>query len=129
MAKLVRYVAIAACVLVMLGFAGFVSDELSYGSQTQQAKLAEDLNAPTLSAAGERKRARAHGEVREVIDDANDVLLTPFAGIVHSSDIWVKRGVPTLLALLVYGLLVALIANSLPKPRPHGGDWREAHHT
>ena len=127
MVKLLHYAIIAACVLVVLGFAGFVTDEMRYGSQTQQSKLAEELNDPTAGPATKAKRAREHTKVRETIDDANDVLLSPFTSLVESShSIWVKRGVPTLLALLAYGLLLALIANSLPKPKPHGGDWRTA---
>jgi hypothetical protein len=126
MAKLIHWVAIAACVVVVLGFAGFAADEMRFGSETQQAKLAEDLNTPSPSTTDEQKRAREHTKAREVIDDANDVLLAPFSDLVHSKNIWVTRGVPTLLALLTYGLLVLLVANSLPKAKPQGGDWRAA---
>ena len=126
MAKLIHYAVIAACVLVVLGFAGFASDEMRHGSETQQSKLSNELNDPTAGSATEAKRAKEHTAVREAIDDANDVLLAPFTGIVDSKNIWVKRGLPSLFALIAYGLLVALIANSLPKPKAHGGDWRTA---
>jgi hypothetical protein len=126
-AKIVHWLAILACVLVALGFVCFAVDELRYGSETQQAKLAEDLNDPSAGATTERKRERERSTAREAIDDANDVLLTPFADVVDSESTWVNRGVPTLLALLTYGLLALLIANSLPKPKTHsGGDWRTA---
>jgi hypothetical protein len=125
-ARLIHYAAIAACVLVVAGFAAFVSDQMRYGSQTQQAKLANELNDPAASDTVKAKRAREHTRVREAIDKVNDVLLAPFTGIVDSGGIWVKRGVPTLLALLAYGLIAGLIANSLPKPKAHGGDWRGA---
>src|SRR4051794_5865817 len=127
MAKLIHWLAIGACVLVAVGFIGFATDEMRYGSETQQAKLADDFNDPTRGPDTERKREREHSQARELVDDANDVLLAPFSGIVDSHSLWVNRGVPTLLALLTYGLLVLLIANSLPKPKPHsGGDWRAA---
>jgi hypothetical protein len=127
MAKLVHWLAIAACVVVALGFAGFATDEMRFASNTQQAKLANDFNDPARGPATERKREREHSKPRELVDDANDILLAPFSGIVDSDSLWVKRGVPTLLALLTYGLLVLLIANSLPKPKAHsGGDWRTA---
>jgi hypothetical protein len=128
MARLLHYLVIAACALVILGFVGFAADEMRYGSETQQAKLSDELNDPTAGGVTEAKRAREHSKAREALDDTNDVLLAPFTPIVDSSEsIWVKRGVPTLLALLAYGLLVALIANSLPKPKAHsGGDWRTA---
>jgi hypothetical protein len=126
MAKLVRWVAVAACVLVALGFVGFASDELRFASDTQQAKLADDVNDPARGPATERRREREHSPVREAIDDANDVLLAPFSSIVDSNSLWLNRGVPTLLALLTYGLLILLIANSMPRPKTHSGDWRTA---
>ncbi|HEY1359357.1 MAG TPA: hypothetical protein VGF21_13735 [Thermoleophilaceae bacterium] len=128
MAKLIHWLAIAACVVVVLGFAGFAADEMRYASNTQQAKLADDFNDPTRGPATERRREKEHSQARELVDDANDILLAPFSGIVEGSgSVWVKRGVPTLLALLTYGLLLLLIANSLPKPKAQsGGDWRTA---
>jgi hypothetical protein len=126
MARLIHTLAIVACVIVGLGFLTFTADELRHGSETQQAKLATELNTPAPSDTEERQREREHGPVREAIDDANDVLLAPFSRLVDSGNIWVERGVPTLLALLAYGLILLVIANSLPKPKPHSGDWRAA---
>ena len=34
------------------------------------------------------------------------------------------HGVPTLLALLLYGLCLGMLANMLPKERETHGDWR-----
>jgi hypothetical protein len=49
--------------------------------------------------------------VREAIDDADDVLVTPFAPLTEgSSSSWVRRGIPTLLALVVYGFGLAFLA-------------------
>ena len=59
--------------------------------------------------------------MREAIDDANDLLLQPFSGLVNSPSNWVMHGVPALLALLVYGLGLGLLANSLPKTAPRRG--------
>ena len=56
----------------------------------------------------------------------NDVLLGPFTNLVDSGDVWVARGVPTLLALLLYGGGLGFLANMLPKQRAHGADWRGA---
>ena len=59
----------------------------------------------------ERARERAHNSVREAIDDADDILVAPFAPVTHSSSSsWVRRGMPTLLALLVYGFGLAFLA-------------------
>ena len=109
-----------------LGFLAFASDQLSQGSQTQVQKLGEETSSPAAGPTAERTRERRHGAVRELIDDANDVLLAPFAGVVDSREAWVRRGVPTVLALLVYGLGLSLVANYLPKPRRRVRDWRSA---
>jgi hypothetical protein len=136
MGTLIRWIAIVCSVLVVLGFAAFAVDEIDKGSKEQQRALARDLsdlsakNAaignPDPSPPEERARERAHGQVRETIDDANDVLLTPFAGLVDSNNAWVNHGVPSLLALLLYGVGLGMLANMWPKHRAHGGDWRTA---
>jgi len=133
MGSLVRLVAILCSGIVLLGFAFFATDELDRGSQTQQAKLDSELRgalddpapiAPTPDQ--EAARERVNGTAREWVDDANDVLLGPFTGIVDSTDRWVTHGVPAVLALLLYGLCLGMLANMLPKQREHVGDWRSA---
>jgi hypothetical protein len=105
----------------------FAVDEADKGSQTQQQKLESELGSgPAPSAEGEAARERHHGAFREAVDDANDVLLTPFADVIDSDSAWVNHGIPALLALLVYGLGLGLLANMLPKQRAHGSDWRAA---
>jgi hypothetical protein len=128
MASLLRLVAVAISALVVLGFAAFAWEELERGSRAQQEKLASGASEPAPAARGERQRERAHGPVREAIDDANDVLLDPFAGIVDSNSPWVTRGVPSLLALAVFGFGLGMLANFRPK-RSSGGDWRDSDST
>src|SRR3954452_373077 len=101
MGSLVRLVAIASSGLVLLGFAYFATDEMSRGSQNQQNALTAELAAQpdpapvAPSPDEEAARERANGTVREAIDDANDLLIGPFAGLVESSDNrWVRHGVP-----------------------------------
>jgi hypothetical protein len=133
MGSFIRLVAIVASGIVMLGFAYFATDELARGSQNQQNLLDKELKgaeydpapiAPTPDQEAERQRV--NGSFREVVDDANDVLLGPFTGIVDSEDRWVTHGLPALLALLLYGLCLGTLANMLPKEREHGADWRAA---
>jgi hypothetical protein len=135
MGAFIRFIAIAASVIVAIGFLAFAVDEIDRGSKEQQRSLSNSLRdleqgasiaAPDPTPAEERARERAHGPVREAIDDANDVLLAPFASFIDSSNNWVQHGVPSLLALLVYGLGLGMLANMLPKGRAHGGDWRTA---
>jgi hypothetical protein len=126
MATLIRLVAVTASVLVVLGFFGFVSDEAGQGSKTQLERLGKELGEPAPSPTTERERERKHGEVREKIDDANDILLAPFSAVVDGQGIWVQRIVTTLLALLAYGLGLALLANFLPGRSTRSRDWRTA---
>jgi hypothetical protein len=63
--------------------------------------------------ATERQRESHHTKARETIDDVNDVILRPFAASLSSDNVWVKRGVPTLLGLLVYGLLLLYVARMI----------------
>jgi hypothetical protein len=134
MGSLVRLVAILASGLVLLGFAYFATDEMSRGSQTQQNELARQLSstaedsAPVAPTPGqEAEREKLNGPLREFVEDANDLLLGPFTGLVEdSTDRWVTHGVPALLALLLYGVGLGMLANMLPKEREHGADWRTA---
>jgi hypothetical protein len=132
MGSFVRLVAILASGIVLLGFAFFAVDEMDRGSKTQQNLLDREVKgaqydpAPIAPTPGEEAaREKVNGSLHEVVDDANDVLLGPFTGIVDSSsDRWVIHGVPTLLALLLYGFCLGTLANMLPKERETGGDWR-----
>jgi hypothetical protein len=133
MGSAIRLLAILTSGIVLLGFAFFAIDEMNRGSQNQQNALESELRAeadnPTVIAPSPREemlREQRNGDFRELIDDANDVLLKPFAHVADSDNVWVQNGVPTLLGLLLYGLLLGLLANMLPKQREHRGDWRTA---
>jgi hypothetical protein len=133
MGTVVRLIAIACSGLILLGFAYFATDEMSRGSQNQQNALASELSGtadpPPVAPSPdqEAERERLNGGFRELIEDTNDVLLGPFAGLVESADnTWVTHGVPALLGLLLYGFCLGMLANMLPKHREHGADWRTA---
>jgi hypothetical protein len=133
MGTVIRLIAIVTAGIVLLGFAFFVVDQLNQGSKTQQNAVDSGLNpgggtvAPIApSAAQEAARQARHGKVREVVDDANDVLLGPIASLIKSDNAWVDHGVPALLGLLIYGFGLGFVANLFPKQRSHGGDWRTA---
>ena len=133
MGSIIRIVAILCSVIVLLGFSFFAVDEMGRGSQNQQNALASELEGapdnPATIAPSPREellREQRNGDFRELIDDANDLLLAPFGNIVDSDNVWVLNGVPTILGLLLYGLVLGLLANMLPKQREHGHDWRTA---
>ena len=133
MGSFVRLIAIVCSGLVLLGFAYFATDEMSRGSQTQQnalgAELASEPNpAPVAPSPDEEAaRERVNGKFREAVEDANDVLIGPFANLVDGSGSrWVTHGIPAVLGLLLYGFCLGMLANMLPKSREHGADWRAA---
>ena len=105
--------------MVLASFAMFAIDQAQNGSKQQVAKVGAGLE-PTSSASNvnqanpspktERQREKMHGQVREAIDDADDFLVSPFTGIVEGGGRWANRGLPTLLALLVYGLGLGFLA-------------------
>ena len=133
MGSLIRLVAVVSSGLVLLAFAYFATDEMSRGSQNQQNALASELAgtadpAPVAPSPDEEaEREKLNGTFREYVEDANDVLVGPFVGLVESRDSrWVTHGVPALLGLVLYGFCLGMLANMLPKYREHGADWRTA---
>jgi hypothetical protein len=124
MGPLIRMASLASCLLVLIGFVMFAADEADRGSREQQSTITGRAQGPLPSTATEAQRERAHGTARELVDDANDVVLAPFNGIVDSGDAWVNRLVPAVLALLCWGFGLSLLANSLPGGATAQHDWR-----
>jgi hypothetical protein len=113
MEGLLRLVAVVTSAIVLVSFGLFAIDETRNASNNSVAAIAglEATRTADPSASEERAREKAHGKVHEAIDDADDVLVKPFASISDgSSSSWVRRAVPTLLALLVYGLGLSFLA-------------------
>jgi len=133
MGAIVRMLAFAATAVIALSFILFAVDEIDRGSKEQQRAVGEGTGNrveiaidPAPTADQESLREQEHSTAREAIDDANDILLQPFSGLISSESNWVIRGVPTLIGLLVYGFGLGLLANFLPKARDASADWRTA---
>ena len=111
--KPLRWAAIVCSILVISGWGLFAIDEARSASDQTAQEVAGQRAATQAdpSPREERARERAHGDVREGIDDANDVLLAPFAGITDSSNSkWTRRSIPALIALIVYGFGLGYLA-------------------
>jgi hypothetical protein len=111
--RVLRYAAVACSLLVIAGWGWFAVDQTSAASKTTQAEIAGDAASqdPSPDPDTERERERTNSRVHEWIDDANDVLLKPFANVADgSSSKWVRRSVPAILALIVYGLGFGILA-------------------
>ena len=105
-----RIVAVVLSLLVVAGFMLFALDDISRASNHSRERIA-GFEAPAPTPAAEQTREKRNARGRELIDDANDVLLRPFAGVAAgASSRWVQRGVPALLGLLAYGFLLGYLA-------------------
>ena len=132
--SLLRAASIVCTLIVLLSFAMFATDQASNGSKQTVATLGQEdgtpssqpastpqgnVNAPDPSPRTERAREKRHGQPRELIDDGNDILVSPFKSVVSGSkSIWAQRIVTTLLALLVFGFGLRMLAAWVPKLRP-----------
>jgi hypothetical protein len=131
--SLLRLASIACSLIVLLSFAMFATDEANHGSKQTVATLGEadgpagsrrapgpqdNINAPDPTARTEHAREKRHSSLREFVDDANDVLVTPFKGVVAGSkSIWAQRIVTTLLALLAFGVGLRMLSAWVPSLR------------
>jgi hypothetical protein len=107
-----RWLAIVLSLIVTAGLVLFALDDFDRASiDTRNRITGFTATSPSPAGERERERERRHGKARELIDDANDVLLEPFASITeNATSDWVRRGVPALLGLLVYGFLLGYLA-------------------
>src|SRR3954454_22394619 len=111
--RALRLAAVICSLLVVAGWGWFAIDETSAASKNTQAEIAGQAAArtPSPDPDQERARERVNWRVHEWVDDANDVLLRPFASVADSSSSkWVRRSVPAVLALIVYGFGLGLLA-------------------
>jgi hypothetical protein len=116
MIRILRVASIVLSIVVALGWGWFVADQAAAASEnTQQQILGEHAAAQVdPDPSDERLREKQHGKPHELVDDANDLLLRPFTGVVrNSTSDWTRRSVPALLALLTYGLGLATLARYL----------------
>jgi hypothetical protein len=114
--SVLRWASTIACAILVVSFVMFAVEKSRAGAKDQVNKVV-GISAPAPGPESERAREKEHGDVREAIDDANDVLVEPFAGVIDSGSIWAKRIVATLLALIVYGVILRILAGYLPGRR------------
>ena len=111
--RVLRFAAVACSLLVIAGWGWFAIDQTSAASKTTQEEIAGDAASqdPSPDPDTERERERTNSRVHEWVDDANDVLLKPFSPLAEdSASKWVRRSVPAVLALIVYGFGLGLLA-------------------
>jgi len=97
-----RTLAVLSSVFLLLSFALFTYDQV-YGASKRQVAMVNGVDL-TLPQPSHRRQPR------RFIDGVARTLLQPFAGTATSRTPWGERGVPTLVALLVYGVGLAFFA-------------------
>jgi hypothetical protein len=114
-----RYLSIIASLVVLASIGAFGIDQARSGSEASRAGITSTGYRATADPSGyarpspaqERVREQAHGDARELLDDADDLAVAPFAAVVSSSaSAWVRRGIPALIALFVYGFGLGYLA-------------------
>jgi hypothetical protein len=98
--------ALACSALVFASFALFARDQLAGASANQQSELA---SGATISP-GTLSTAHRVAQPRRFIDGAASALDSPFSSVVQTDSVWVSHGLPTILALLVYGVGLGYLA-------------------
>lgn len=112
-----RIASLVCIAALVVSFGAFASDEAGTGSKKTVARLAGasdevvarqapqvNVNAASPGPRAERVREQQHSTMRERLDDVNDELTGPFAGLVSPDSIWAQRIVAGLLALAVFGI-------------------------
>jgi hypothetical protein len=110
---------------VVVSFAAFASEEARHGSKETVARLdaaggpaarppaapprVANVNQPNPRPPVERLREQQHSSLRERVDDVNDFLVAPFAGLGGDS-IWASRVVQGMLAIAVFGLGLGFVS-------------------
>ena len=104
--RLLRLGAVAASLIVLASWALFAIDEskAATGRTAREVAGQKAAGVPAPTASQERARERAHSRVRETLDDANDILVSPFASLTDGMQgAWFPRTAAMLLALCIYG--------------------------
>ncbi|HET9013692.1 MAG TPA: hypothetical protein VFN38_17835 [Gemmatimonadaceae bacterium] len=115
-----RLVSLVATVVVVVSFGLYAIDQAREGSDQTLARLeggegskgdaGRNINQADPPPRIERARERRHSDARELVDDANDIVVKPFSGIADSGSIWAQRGVTALLAFLAFGVALRVLA-------------------
>ena len=126
-----RYIAITLGTIVALSFFLFAWEQTRKASDATSAAIAAGTAAAQVAPSPTQERAReaAHSAPREAIDDVNDILTMPFANLVSNFESgWARRGVSSLLALLLWGVGIGYLARySSGKAKVKRADHHEDH--
>ena len=104
--RVIRWASLVCCALVVMSFAMFARDQMAGASEHQQSELVAGSSTTPAPAAITHR----HSQPRRFIDGAAKTLTSPFSAVVKSCNPWVDEGLPTVLALLAYGIGLGYLA-------------------
>jgi hypothetical protein len=114
--KLLRFVSIGICLIVIASFATFAigQTKTASGHQSEALETPAEAAATNAAAAANAGHSTHHeSSVHKALDEASSELTSPFAGLVSGSSEWATRGGRLLLALAVYGFGLGYLARVL----------------
>lgn len=121
-ARLVRILSAALCLIAVGWFVGFAVEQSKNASAHQQAELngtgpqpaARPSGAGTTGAKANAASSAKKSGLREAVDKAFKTISAPFSGLTSGlSSAWTLHIVDTLLALLIYGFGLGYLARLL----------------
>ena len=104
--RTLRLASLVCCALIVMSFAMFARDQMAGASEHQQTELVAGANPTTAPVA----ITHTHSQPRRFIDETATTLTSPFSAVVKSSNPWVDHGLPTILALIAYGVGLGYLA-------------------
>jgi hypothetical protein len=115
LARLLRLVSIAICLIAVASFVTFAVDQTGSASSHQQAEVNEAAPAGTGTTGSSESKSGHKSALHEAVDKAFSTLSSPFSGVTSgSSSQWTIQIVDTLLVLIVYGFGLSFLARLLP---------------
>ncbi len=103
--RALHLISLLCCLFVTVSFVLFAHDQVAGASAHQTAEVAGPV-APGTTA----PHPAAKKQPRAFIDGVARTLRSPFDSIISSDNPWVDHGFPAVVALLVYGLGLGLVA-------------------
>jgi hypothetical protein len=98
---------VVCCVLVAASFVLFARDQMAGASKHQQREL---VSSAPIAPKRRPRHPKPEAQPRRFIDGAAHALSSPFDAIVQSDNEWVLHGIPTIFALVVYGVGLGYLA-------------------
>jgi hypothetical protein len=121
-ARTLSWFSTACCLIVIASFVVFVVNQSGAASRGQLRELGGSITPATANATpssahskdGSASASATESPLHKWLDNTAETLRSPFSSLTSSSHSeWYAQGIGTLLALLLYGFLLRLIARTV----------------